>query len=186
MARRKLVVIGLLGTSLDAGRGEKRWDRWRPSVALTQHEDLLVDRFELLHGKQSLELVATVSADIAHVSPETKIVKHVLELADPWDFEGVYARLREFAASYAFDPEREDYLVHITTGTHVAQICLFLLTESRYFPARLLQTSPARGEAQRSHGTFAIIDLDLSRYDRLASRFHQEQREGLSSLKQGI
>jgi len=144
MARRKLVVIGLLGTTLDAGRGSTRWDRFRPTVSLTQHEDLLVDRLELLHGKHSLDLAATVSADIAQVSPETKIVKHLMDFEDPWDFEGVYGRLREFAFGYAFDPEREDYLVHITTGTHVAQICLFLLTESRYFPARLLQTSPAK------------------------------------------
>ena len=48
----------------------------------------------------------------------------------------------DFADGAAFDPEAEDYLVHITTGTHVAQICLFLLTEARYFPARLLQTAP--------------------------------------------
>src|SRR5207244_2603721 len=31
-----------------------------------------------------------------------------------------------------------------------------------------------------------IIDLDLSRYDRIASRFQQEQREGVSYLKGGI
>ncbi|MCW2414627.1 MULTISPECIES: RNA repair transcriptional activator RtcR family protein [unclassified Sphingobium] len=34
-------------------------------------------------------------------------------------------------------------LLHITTGAHVAQICLFLLTEARYLPGRLLQTSRA-------------------------------------------
>lgn len=187
MARRKLVVIGLLGTTLDAGRGNARWDRWRPTVALTQHEDLLVDRFELLHGKGSADLVATVSADIAHVSPETKIVRHVMDFADPWDFEGVYAKLREFAASYAFDPDREDYLVHITTGTHVAQICLFLLTESRYFPARLLQTSPGKkGRVEKEPGTYAIIDLDLSKYDKLATRFQKEKADAHSFLKSGI
>ena len=187
MARRKLVVIGLLGTTLDAGRGSKRWERWRPSVALTQHEDLLVDRFELLHGKHSLDLVATLSADIAHVSPETKVVKHVMDFADPWDFEGVYAKLREFSASYAFDPEREDYLVHITTGTHVAQICLFLLTESRHFPARLLQTSPdKKARVENEPGRYAIIDLDLSKYDKLATRFQTEKAEAHSFLKSGI
>jgi transcriptional regulatory protein RtcR len=31
-----------------------------------------------------------------------------------------------------------------------------------------------------------VIDLDLSKYDRLASRFGQEQREGTSFLKAGI
>jgi len=77
----------------------------------------------------------------------------------------------EVARAYPFDPEREDYLVHITTRTHVAQICLFLLTESRHFPARLIQTSPPRRLRSADPGIFKIIDLDLSKYDRLASRF---------------
>src|SRR6185312_5683003 len=103
---------------------------------------------------------------------------------DPWDFEEVYAKLHDFALGYPFAPEREDYLVHITTGTHVAQICMFLLTESRHFPARLLQSAPGRGGA--GPGSTAVIDLDLSRYDRLASRVRAAQKEGLSFLKAGI
>ena len=63
------------------------------------------------------------------------------------------------------------YLVHITTGTHVAQICLFLLTEARYLPARLLQSSPPRGPAGGARGSWSAIDLDLSRYDSIATRF---------------
>lgn len=185
MARRKLVVIGILGTTLDAGKGNARWDRWRPTVALTQHADLRVDRLELLHGSHVSDLTAQVAADIAHVSPETKVVKHALDFRDAWDFEHVYGKLHEFATGYAFDPDKEDYLVHITTGTHVAQICLFLLTESRYFPARLLQTAPGERTKQRP-GSYAIIDLDLSKYDRLASRFQKEKVEAQSFLKSGI
>jgi len=187
MARRKQVVIGFLGTTLDAARGNGRWDRWRPTVALTQHEDLLVDRLDLLVGKEGSELAKTVSADIAHTSPETRVVQHVMDLPDPWDFERVYGKLLDFAASYPFDPDKEDYLIHITTGTHVVQICLFLLTESRYFPARILQTSPTeKGTRRAGHGSYAIIDLDLSKYDRLASRFKKEQAEAQSFLKSGI
>lgn len=126
-----------------------------------------------------------VTADIAHVSPETKVVSHVMDFRDPWDFEHVYEKLHAFAISYPFDPDKEDYLVHITTGTHVAQICLFLLTESRHFPARLLQTSPGERTAQRP-GNYAIIDLDLSKYDRLAARFQTEKAEARSLLKSGI
>jgi transcriptional regulatory protein RtcR len=185
VARRKLVVFGILGTTLDAGKGNARWDRWRPTVALTQHDDLLVDRLELLHGSHVTDLTAQVVADIAHVSPETKVVKHALDFRDPWDFEHVYGKLHDVAAGYAFDPDKEDYLVHITTGTHVAQICLFLLTESRYFPARLLQTGPGPKGKQRP-GTYTIIDLDLSKYDRLASRFQKEKAEAQSFLKSGI
>ncbi len=185
MARRKLVVFGILGTALDAGKGNARWDRWRPTVALTQHEDLLVDRLELLHGSQVTDLAAQVVADIAHVSPETKVVKHALDFRDPWDFEHVYGKLHQLAVGYSFDLDKEDYLVHITTGTHVAQICLFLLTESRYFPGRLLQTAPGERTKQRP-GTYAIIDLDLSKYDRLAARFKKETVEAQSFLKSGI
>ena len=187
MARRKLVVLGLLGTSLDAGRGAGRWDKWRPTVALTQHEDLLVDRLELLHGAASADLVRGLTADIGEASPETRVVPRVVELPDPWDFESVYGALHDFARAYPFDESREDYLVHITTGSHVAQICLFLLTESRHIPARLLQTSPdRRSVGGRRPGTYAVIDLDLSRYDRLASRFRREHDDARSFLKAGI
>ena len=85
-----------------------------------------------------------------------------------------------------YDPAKEDYLVHITTGTHVAQICLFLLTESRHIPARLIQTSPADEREKRSVGRYAIIDLDLSRYDQIAARFAEEKKEARTFLKSGI
>jgi len=107
-----------------------------------------------------------------------------MEFSDPWDFEEVYETLFKFSRQYPFDTESEDYLIHITTGTHVAQICLFLLTESRYMPGRLVQCSPERDRS--SPGTVKIIDLDLSKYDRIASRFRQEQWEAVSYLKGGI
>ncbi len=185
MARKKRIVFSLLGTTLDARFGNKRWERWRPTVALAQHDDLPIDTLELLHGSESQQLANTVSADIAQVSPSTRIVRHVVNFADPWDFEEVYGSLHDLARSYPFDPETNDYLVHITTGSHVAQICLFLLTESRHFPARLLQTSPGRTGAP-SPGTYAIIDLNLSRYDGLAARFRKERATGQSFLKAGI
>ncbi len=183
---KRSVVFGLLGTTLDAGKSQKRWDRWRPNVALCQHEDFAVDRLELICEKHHAELAALVTADIHAVSPGTQVQCCLLDLSDPWDFEQVYGALHDFAASYDFRPAQEDYLVHITTGTHVAQICLFLLTESRYFPARLIQTSPGRSGEDKTPGHYAIIDLDLSKYDRLASRFEKELQTGLSFLKAGI
>ena len=105
-------------------------------------------------------------------------------MRDPWDFSDVYGALHAFAREYAFDPDEEEYLVHITTGTHVWQICLFLLTETRHLPARLVQTRPEGGRAP--YGSSVVIDLDLSRYDQLAERFADEQREHASFLKAGI
>ena len=86
---------------------------------------------------RDLGLAERIRADIAAVSPHTEVRLQQMELRNPWDFEEVYGALHDFVSAYPFDTEREDYLVHITTGTHVAQICWFLLTEARYLPARL-------------------------------------------------
>jgi transcriptional regulatory protein RtcR len=186
MPAKRLVILGLLGTQLDRGSGATRWEGWRPTVSLCQHEDLLVHRVELLHDRKATTLAETVSADIVGVSPETEVRRHVIEFQDPWDFEEVYGTLADFARGLRFQPEREEYLVHITTGTHVAQICLFLLTESRRLPARLIQTAPPLERERGSPGRYSIIDLDLSRYDRIAVRFAEEQREARTFLKSGI
>ncbi len=184
--RKPLVLLGLLGTRLDAGVNAARWDRWRPTVATFSHDDLLIDRFELLHQPRHAKLAEQVMADIARVSPETTPRAHPIELPDPWDFEAVFDALMGFADAYPFDPDAEDYLVQITTGTHVQQICLFLLAEARFLPARLLQVSPPRRGHEHGPGGYAIIDLDLQRYDRLANRFAAVRDRGLSVLKQGI
>jgi transcriptional regulatory protein RtcR len=185
--RKRLVVFGLVGTVLDRyGRDPKRWDKWRPSVDLCRHEDLLVDRFELMHAPAHESLAQLVADDIVQVSPDTEVCRRRVPLRDAWDFEEVFGVLHDFARGYDFRVDEEDYLVHITTGTHVVQICLFLLTESRHFPARLVQTSPP-GSGQRGQpGSYSVIDLDLSRYDRLASRFRTEHEESLTFLKSGI
>jgi transcriptional regulatory protein RtcR len=178
------VIIGLLGSTLDLGRNPDRWQNWRPTVSLCRQPDLIVNRFELIHSKRDLSLAKLIRNDIKTVSPETQVNLHEIDFEDAWDFELVYEKLFQFARNYSFDTDSEDYLIHITTGTHVAQICLYLLTESRYLPGRLVQSSPEKDRSDP--GTVKIIDLDLSKYDRIASRFQQEQREGVSYLKGGI
>lgn len=181
-----LAVIGFLGSTLDASKfGPSRWNKWRPTVGLTMHEDLRVDRLILIHGGIHRRLAEYVTEDIASVSPETKVDLRLLDFDDAWDFEEVYGKLLDFARAEPFDPEAEDYLVHITTGTHVAQICLFLLTEARYLPGKLLQTQPERGTLNPA-GIWNTIDLDLSRYDSIATRFAVASVESTSFLKSGI
>jgi transcriptional regulatory protein RtcR len=188
MIRRKTVVIGLLGSSLDKGHGTDagRWNSWRPTVDLCRQDDLVVDRLDLVHAKRDRAIAEVIIKDIKSVSPETTVRQHLVEFRDPWDFGDVYEALYQFAQSYPFDVEHEDYLVHVTTGTHVAQICLFLLTETRLLPARLLQSVPPRRRQATVPGSIDIIDLDLSKYDRLAARFEQQRRDDLSFLKAGI
>ncbi len=183
---KKTVVIGFLGSQLDAGQGAGRWEKWRPTVSLVQHEDTLVHRLELLHVPKHAALAQALQRDIGSISPDTEVRLVPMEIADPWDFGEVYGALYDWVRRYPFDAEREQYWAHITTGTHVAQICLFLLVESRFLPGVLLQTAPPKKQIRNDPGSFALIDLDLSRYDALAQRFEQEQKDALNFLKSGI
>ena len=175
------VVIGFLGTQLDMGKRRE----WRPSVQLTQHPGFPVDRLELIHDQRHYHLACNVAAAIGRASPETEVRLVRIDMTDPWDFQEVYGKLYDFAADYGFDEDRERYHIHLTTGTHVAQICWFLLSESRHVPARLVQTGPPRSEAQPS-GTLDVIDLDLARYNALQRRFEAAAREHSALLLGGV
>lgn len=183
---KKNVIISLLGTQLDGARAHQKWEKWRPNVALCQQEDFLIDRFELLHEPNFDTLGISIQADMHSISPETEINRHVVKFGDPWDFQIVYAALYDFVRAYEFNLDKENYYVHITTGTHVCQICLFLLTESRLLPGKLIQTSPPKRPNHKIQGSYSVIDLDLACYDQIAARFAKEQLESLAFLKSGI
>ena len=185
---RRTVAIGFVGTVLDMGGKGKRWRKWRPTISLCSQPDLPIDRLELLHPPSHTRLATRIAQDIATSSPQTEVRLTPMGIQNPWDFEEVYATLLDFARAYPFDLDNEDYLLHITTGTHVAQICWFLLAEARYLPARLVQTSPPTrtDEGESGPGTISVIDLDLSRYNGIAQRFRRERDETVSFLKAGI
>jgi transcriptional regulatory protein RtcR len=185
---RKNVVIGLLGSTLDQGLAARRWARWRPTVSVCSQDDFPVHRFELIVPAGADALAAVVARDLAEVSPDTTVRLHPMPLANPWDFGEVYAALDDFADEYAWQPN-EDYFLHITTGTHVVQICLFLLCETRAMPGVLLQSSPrsaAEGEGRSAKGRVDVIDLEAAKFDRLAARFRARTARGTSLLKAGI
>lgn len=197
----KTAVIGFLGTTLDMGFKDTRWQRWRPSVALCMHDELQVDELHLLHDSRVNRLYGQIKDDIAIVSPDTQVFSVNQTLRDPWDFADVYGQLLHFCENFNFDPDTR-YFVHLTTGTHVAQICWFLLINNHFLPAKILQTSPPtfpekgqreKGERNKPQqdkgniaGSFYEIDLDLSRYDSLTTSFLAKQQANLDTLKSHI
>lgn len=175
-------VLGFYGTNMDAG-GKRRWDRWRPTLSLFQHPDRVVDRLELLVGPSWRRKAQSLIHDIERISPETEICVVDFPLDDPWDFQEVFGALLDHAEGRE-PSEDEDLLVHITTGTHVAQICLFLLVEAGFLRGRLLQTGPIpRGKDVPG---WDAIDLDLARYERINQRFEARQAQDADFLKRGI
>ncbi len=181
---KKTVVIGFIGSTLDQGRKPDRWQRWRPTMSLLMHEDLIVDELVLLHDRRSQNLLQLLTADAAQVSPDTQVTGIKVSIRDAWDFSEMYGALYDFVKSYAFDTENNQYLLHITTGTHVAQICWYLLIDGHYLPAKLIQAAPTA--KQQPEGEYRIIDLDLSRYAALTQRFEHEQNQNWQQLKAQI
>src|SRR6266853_7006759 len=108
MTQKANIVIGLLGTTLDAGRNQDRWQSWRPTVAICRQPDFVVKRLELLHGLRDKALAQLLVKDIAAVSPETTVRLNEIEFGDPWDFERVYETLFKFARSYPVDTDAEE------------------------------------------------------------------------------
>ncbi len=94
---KKNVVIGLIGSVLDAGTGPSRWDRWRPSVALCQHDNLLIDRFELIYQEKFLKQSMLVMEDIRSVSRKRWLSQPELNLA-------IHGILRKFMVRFTSLP----------------------------------------------------------------------------------
>ncbi len=184
----KKVVIGWLGSEKDKYTGDKRWKKWRPTVSLFQHPELLFDRCELLYQSQIKDLMENVTADIKEVSPNTVVNPCLVDFEDPWNFPEVYRILYDFVTKYDFDCEGEEYFLHLTTGTHVSQICMFLLAESKIFPGKLIQTSPITQSTKEKSGIYEIVDLGHSEFDRMRSRVHFEEQsqKNISYLKDSI
>ncbi|HHJ19060.1 MAG TPA: AAA family ATPase [Gammaproteobacteria bacterium] len=179
------IMIGILGSRLDhGGFGQRRWHRWRPSLSMLVQDSIEIHELILIHHQQEQALARLTVKDMQEVAPHTRIHTYTVDYDDAWDFEQVYTQLHDFTRQQHFDAEKNNYFVHITTGTHVVQICMYLLTEANYIPGKLLQTSP--DPENKARGTYQIIDLDLSRYDLIASRFAHETREGIEYLKDGI
>lgn len=181
---KRTVVIGFVGSTLDQGKKEERWQRWRPTLSLLMHEDLLVDELVLLHDRRNTGLIEHLKGDALLLSPHTLVQGHRVLIRDPWDFSDMYGALYDFVKSYSFNTENNQYLLHITTGTHVAQICWYLLIDAHYLPAKIIQSSPTG--KQQPEGEYRIIDLDLSRYAALTQRFEYEQSENWQQLKANI
>ena len=160
----KTTVISVLGTEKDAhgGEGAARWDTWRPTIGLVQQEGLPIDELHIIFNKEFMHLAERVRADIKSVSPETKVIFDIIQLKDPWDFEEVYGKFYDYAKAPCFHEDDTQYYIHISTGSHVEQICLFLLVESHHLSAKIVQTSPREGHVRNSKdpkGTINVISF---------------------------
>ena len=179
------VVLSLVDPIWDSPEGGGKGSKWKPTLSLCAQPDFPVSRIELLAQESYAELAGDVAERIRKASPATEVNLTIRPFADIWDFEEVYGILHDWVSELAFDLEAEHYFAHMSTGTHVMRICLFLLAEARFLPGRMVQSFPLKG-FDHPDGGHRIIDLELARYDRIAKRFARRMDTGRSFLKSGI
>lgn len=180
--KRDVVAFGVLGTTKDNVKGKDKWKTWRPTVDLCRQKKIPISRYELFYQKRNRKLAESTLADIEEVT-DTKVILHEVDFGrDVFDFETVFSVFYDFAKKYKFDHDKERYLVNISAGSHVMQICLFLLTEAHYFPAKLVQ-SPHRGGDTDEPSDCREIDLRLEKYDKIMQRFSTEEDDDIALLK---
>lgn len=123
---KKTVVIGFVGSTLDQGRRPDRWQRWRPTLSLLMHEDLLVDELVLLHDRQHHNLVKSIAADAKEISPQTEVSGHKVSIKDPWDFAEVYGALYDFVKIYPFDVEKKLFTAYHDRNACCSNLLVFI------------------------------------------------------------
>lgn len=189
---KKNVIFGVLGRIDDRNKSDNksRWTEWRPTVDLCRHKNLPVSRYELFYQPKDKKLAEFVANDIKYISTKTEVNLHEIKIKNPFSLEEVFSIFYDFSREYNFDFNKEKYLVNITTGTHIMQICLFLLTEAKYFPANLVQSpKPDLNRIEKtSHyiEPFIEIDLRLEKHKKIAQRLNKEKQEDILVLKDNI
>ena len=132
----------MIGIRLDSGTKDSRHKSWRPTIALMK-QDIKFHRLELWYQpgeRQSTIVKKTLAEDLRALDPKASIIFNPLTFSNPWDFEEVYLRFYNFAKNYPWKFDSEDYYLHISTGTHVMQVCYFALSEANIMPCKLFQT----------------------------------------------
>ena len=188
MIRRQLVVIGLLGSTLDRGRGADRWNTLAADGRPLPPRRPLVDRFELLHGSREQRARRGRRPPTSRtVSPETDGAPARRRLRRPVGLRTGLRALHEFADRLSVRSGARG-LSRPRDDRHARRADLPVPADRDAATSRRACCRRRRrsGTRRPKPGSLTIIDLDLSKYDRLAARFQQQQREDLSFLKAGI
>jgi transcriptional regulatory protein RtcR len=182
-------AIAILGTERDSrGFNDKRWEHWRPTIALCSQADLPLKELLLLVPEHAADrLVEITLQDIQVVSPQTKVIVFPLNMgSDPWDHRFAYDGLSGIAET--LDPDIR-YLVSLSTGTHPQQFALTSLVMNGTINGQCVQCIPPT-KAERADGKMSgriqLVDFREAKYDRLIARLAGKGVTAAEILKKGI
>lgn len=186
-------LIGFLGIQKDSrGYDEKRWSKFRPSIGLCMQDDLSINNYYVLYDVRFINQMDFLKKDIEQVSPETNVIPVEMNFTDPFDPMEALEKQLDFVSSL---PEGKDYLINLTTGTHINQLAWFKLVEENFINAKLVQAfGISRKDKGSKHivakdkarGYYNIIDFKLEKYDRYFALLDNQKVSSEDFLKSGI
>ena len=135
---------------------------WRPSTALAlslkKNENIIIDEYHLFyqpnlkdHQEDQKDGVVYIKNAIERLAGETikgetiKVILEKIDIGNGHDFQTVYSRLFDYFRKHFNTSQADDrtkgtrYLVHVTSGSQAARMCLFLLAQNRWVPAECVQ-----------------------------------------------
>lgn len=183
--KKSVNLIGFLGFQHDVPRKN---GVFRPSVALCMQPGFSVKTFYLLYSEGHEKLLQNTQDAIAVVSPDTVVEPVKLEFEDPFDPMCTFSVLHALCQRL---PQEEDYLISLSTGTHVQTYAFLKLIEARFIRAKLIQVF-CRGKetlpegAPSLVGQSRIIDLELAKYDDYHTLMQNREEAAAHFLKRGI
>jgi transcriptional regulatory protein RtcR len=142
---------------------------------------LNVGRLVLLYERKIADRAAKLAREIESLHVEVRL--HELAFENAFEFTGVYDALHEFAGQFRFERD-VNYYAHLTTGTHVVQICLFLLVQSRQLPAKLVTMVPP--PKRRGVGTHQLHDPASWEFLSVRAASRTQPAKGIEILKRQI
>lgn len=155
---KRKVVLGLLDTNQDASRKQDRWGFWRPTIAISQHHDFAISRYELIHEQRDAGLAGEIVEDLLTASPETEVRTWELHNGTLGDFSSSLKVLGDFVTSYRFIVEADDYFLHVSNLAVPSQLSLVFLASHGLAPARLIQSRMPENTGDIL-GSYEIIDV---------------------------
>lgn len=183
-------LIGFLGVDKDSrGFNDKRWSRFRPSIAICAHEELNISNYYIIYQNKFKDKLEFLVSDIKSINPKINIIPVEINFSDIFDPMETLEKQLEFVSSL---DEEQEYLINISTGTHTNALAWFKLVEGNFINAKLLQVSKdgnidvKYGRDNIPKGSYKIIDFKLSKYDRYFYLLNQDKVQSNDFLKLGI
>lgn len=152
---KRSVAFCVLGESRERGTPASEPLRFRPVLDLCASTRPRIDRLELLVAPERLGLAAALQRQLSHVAPRTEVHIHEVKGLGGAALGDVHGALTEVASRYAFSPEDEEYLLHLSSGSALQQVAWIWLWGARRWPGRL--AFAPRNERNEASG-IALID----------------------------